>query len=160
MKPFDSLRAGLASSFDEVKSFDWNDIGDPESIGVWPGPVKALLAVLLFAACLGAGYWFHIKGRQAELAVAEAGWPYRPDLTDRPDRPAVPDPPQLPGQHDPVIAPGKPRQQPQREPQPEREHPNDRPDEERIVDDEDEIRDPGLRGTEQSNPPKQGDQDY
>lgn len=73
MKPFDALKAGLASSFDEVRNFDWNDIGDPESIGVWPGPVKALLTVLLFAACLGAGYWFHIKNRQAELAVAEAG---------------------------------------------------------------------------------------
>lgn len=60
----------------ELKSFDWNDIGNPDTIGIWPGPVKALLVVLLFAACLGGGYWFHIKNRQAELdrvIAAEAG---------------------------------------------------------------------------------------
>lgn len=60
----------------ELKTFDWNDLGDPASIGVWPGAVKAVLLVLLFAGCLGGGYWFHIKNRQAELAAviaAEAG---------------------------------------------------------------------------------------
>lgn len=72
MKPFDSLRAGMAGSVNELKNFDWNDLSDSESIGVWPGPVKALLVVVLFAACLGGGYWFFIKPRQAELATAEA----------------------------------------------------------------------------------------
>jgi type IV pilus assembly protein PilO len=60
----------------ELKNFDWNDLGDPASIGVWPGAVKAVLLVLLFAGCLGGGYWFHIKNRQAQLATviaAEAG---------------------------------------------------------------------------------------
>jgi type IV pilus assembly protein PilO len=60
----------------ELKSFDWNDLGDPETIGVWPGAVKVLLMVLLFVGCLGGGYWFHIKNRQAQLAqviAAETG---------------------------------------------------------------------------------------
>lgn len=56
----------------ELKTFDWNDLGDPTSIGVWPGAVKAVLLVLLFAGCLGGGYWFHIKNRQAELAAVIA----------------------------------------------------------------------------------------
>jgi type IV pilus assembly protein PilO len=60
----------------ELKTFDWNDLGDPNTIGVWPGAVKALLIVVVFAGFLGGGYWFHIKNRQAELAAviaAEAG---------------------------------------------------------------------------------------
>lgn len=60
----------------ELKTFDWNDLGDPSSIGVWPGAVKALLIAVVFAGFLGGGYWFHIKNRQAELAgviAAETG---------------------------------------------------------------------------------------
>lgn len=63
-------------SVKELKTFNWNDLQDPESIGIWPGPVKLLLALLLFAGCLGGGYWFHIKNLQARLATvaaAEAG---------------------------------------------------------------------------------------
>lgn len=71
-----NLKALGAESVRELKTFDWNDIGDPESIGVWPAPVKAVLVLILFAACLGGGYWFHIKNRQAELdrvIAAETG---------------------------------------------------------------------------------------
>jgi type IV pilus assembly protein PilO len=74
----------LNDSVNELKAFDWNDLSDPESIGVWPGPVKLLLIVVLFAACLGGGYWFHIKTRQAELArvtAAETG--LRTDLESK-----------------------------------------------------------------------------
>lgn len=56
----------------ELKTFDWNDLGDPNTIGVWPGAVKALLIVVVFAGFLGGGYWFHIKNRQAELAAVIA----------------------------------------------------------------------------------------
>lgn len=56
----------------ELKTFDWNDLGDPNTIGVWPGAVKALLIVVVFAGFLGGGYWFHIKSRQAELAAVIA----------------------------------------------------------------------------------------
>lgn len=71
-----AFRARLAMSLRELRSFDWNEIGDLDSIGVWPGPVKAVLVLVLFAAGLGGGYWFHIKNRQAELErviAAEAG---------------------------------------------------------------------------------------
>lgn len=66
----------LRTSVNELKTFDWNNLNDPDSIGVWPGPVRLLLVVLLFAALVGAGYWFHIKNLQAQLAqvtTAEAG---------------------------------------------------------------------------------------
>lgn len=72
MSFFDGIKSRMTGSVNELKSFDWNDLSDPESIGVWPGPVKAVLVVILFAACLGGGYWFFIKPRQAELASAEA----------------------------------------------------------------------------------------
>lgn len=68
MKFTADLKKRALKSVTELKTFDWNEIGDPESIGVWPGPVKLLLAVVLFAALLGAGYWFHIKTLRADLA--------------------------------------------------------------------------------------------
>ena len=71
MKPAD-IKQALQNSVNELKTFDWNNINDPDSIGIWPAPVKALLAVLLFGALLGAGYWFHIKALQADLARVEA----------------------------------------------------------------------------------------
>lgn len=58
----------LQGSFNELKSFNWNDLNDPNTIGVWPGPVKLLLSVVLFAALVGAGYWFIVKAQQEELA--------------------------------------------------------------------------------------------
>ena len=51
----------------ELQSFDWNNLGDIESIGVWPGVVKMVIAVALFVVCLGAGFWFDIRSLQAEL---------------------------------------------------------------------------------------------
>ncbi len=68
------MKKGLAGlkelgkrSVDELKNFDWNDLGDVETMGVWPGPVKLVLGIALFVSCLGAGYWFHVKNLQAVL---------------------------------------------------------------------------------------------
>lgn len=75
MKPAD-VKKYLQNSVNELKTFDWNSINDPDSIGVWPGPVKLLLVIVVFSGFLGAGYWFHIKKLQASLATvtaAEAG---------------------------------------------------------------------------------------
>jgi len=72
MKQLDNVKLLLQTSVNELKSFDWNDISDPDSIGVWPRPVKALLVLILFVGCLGAGYWFHIKTLQATLARVTA----------------------------------------------------------------------------------------
>lgn len=74
--PFTALRASCSASWQELRSFDWNDIGDPESVGGWPGAVKAVVVLVLFAACIGGGYGFLLKNRQAELqrvVAAEAG---------------------------------------------------------------------------------------
>jgi type IV pilus assembly protein PilO len=84
MKKLSELRQLAQQSVNELKTFNWNDLNDPDSIGTWPTPVKYLLATLVFAAWLGAGYWFHIKNLQAQLAAvtaAEAG--LRTDLESK-----------------------------------------------------------------------------
>ncbi|MEO6144780.1 MAG: type 4a pilus biogenesis protein PilO [Dermatophilaceae bacterium] len=71
-----TAKTKLSDSIYELKTFEWNNIGDPGSIGIWPGAVKLLLATLLFALCLVGGYWFHIKNLQAEfqrVAAEEVG---------------------------------------------------------------------------------------
>jgi type IV pilus assembly protein PilO len=84
MKQIVAVRTHFSDSIRELKTFDWNDISDPESIGVWPGAVKLVLLIILFAACLGAGYWFFIKTRQEELArVAAAELTLRADLESK-----------------------------------------------------------------------------
>ncbi|MEY4640865.1 MAG: hypothetical protein RLZZ227_859 [Pseudomonadota bacterium] len=83
MKPADFKKL-LQNSAHELKTFDWHSINDPDSIGIWPMPVKLLLGAVLFSACLGAGYWFRIKTQQESLAgitVAEAG--LRTDLESK-----------------------------------------------------------------------------
>jgi type IV pilus assembly protein PilO len=52
----------------ELKTFNWSDLNDPSSIGVWPGPVKLILCVVIFAIVVVGGYWFHIRDLQAQLA--------------------------------------------------------------------------------------------
>jgi type IV pilus assembly protein PilO len=56
----------------ELQGFDWNSLSDIETIGVWPGVVKFVLAAALFVLCLGAGYWFDIRNLQAALSRLEA----------------------------------------------------------------------------------------
>ena len=51
----------------ELQSFDWNNLSDIESIGVWPGVVKIIIALVLFVVCIGAGFWFDIRNLQMEL---------------------------------------------------------------------------------------------
>ena len=68
MKTLGDVKKYAQRSLNELKTFNWNDLSDPASIGAWPGPVKLVLCALLFVAALGTGYWFHIKALQAELA--------------------------------------------------------------------------------------------
>jgi len=68
MSAIDNVKHKVNKSVDELKNFDWNDLQNIDSIGVWPGPVKLLLIILVFAGCLGGGYWFHIKTLQTNLA--------------------------------------------------------------------------------------------
>ncbi len=62
----------LSSLIKELQSFDWNNLSDIETIGVWPGVVKFVLASVLFVVCLAAGFWFDIRNLQAELGRWEA----------------------------------------------------------------------------------------
>lgn len=55
------------SAVEELKGFDWGDLGDVDTIGYWPSLVKLILGVVIFCACIGAGYWFHIKNLQKSL---------------------------------------------------------------------------------------------
>ena len=68
MKTLGDVKQYAQRSLNELKTFNWNDLSDPASIGAWPGPVKLVLCALLFVAALGTGSWFHIKALQAELA--------------------------------------------------------------------------------------------
>lgn len=62
----------LSSLTKELQSFDWNNLSDLETIGVWPGVVKFVLAAVLFFVCLAAGFWFDIRNLQTELGRWEA----------------------------------------------------------------------------------------
>ncbi len=50
----------------EFRNLDFNRAGS------WPQGVKITFCVLLFAALLFAGYWFKVRGQQAELKTHEA----------------------------------------------------------------------------------------
>lgn len=51
----------------DLRKFDWNDITDFDSIGVWPGPVKAIIISIVVAGCGAAGYFLHIQQLQENL---------------------------------------------------------------------------------------------
>jgi type IV pilus assembly protein PilO len=53
-----------------LREFDVNDL-DLDNVGSWPNPVKAIVLILLFAAVLAIGYYYHIEGLQAQLAAEQ-----------------------------------------------------------------------------------------
>lgn len=57
----------FADITNDLKNFDWNDLQDLDTIGVWPAAVKVILVFIVFAGCLAAGYFFHIQNLQASL---------------------------------------------------------------------------------------------
>lgn len=69
---FSPIKNSVSGSIEELKRFDWNDLADIETIGVWPAPVKLLLGFIIFVGCLAAGYWFHIKTLQETLTSVTA----------------------------------------------------------------------------------------
>lgn len=56
----------LADSMKKMNDFDINDL-DLNNAGIWPGPVKAIVALLVFGLVLGGGYWFFIKDQYVAL---------------------------------------------------------------------------------------------
>lgn len=57
----------IKDTFAEMQSFDWSNLSDLETIGIWPAPVKALIVVSVFAACCAAGFFLHIQNLRVEL---------------------------------------------------------------------------------------------
>jgi len=56
----------LADSMKKMNEFDINDL-DLNNAGIWPGPVKAIVALIVFGLILGGGYWFLIKDQYVAL---------------------------------------------------------------------------------------------
>ena len=54
-----------------LREFDINDL-DFDNVGSWPVPVKLVIWTVLFVGVLTAGYYYHIKDLQTELAKVEA----------------------------------------------------------------------------------------
>lgn len=52
----------------DLKNFDWNDLQDVETIGIWPAAVKAIIILIIFGGILAGGYFLHIQNLQIELA--------------------------------------------------------------------------------------------
>lgn len=59
----------------DLRNFDWNDLQDVDTIGIWPAPVKAIITMIIIIGCMAGGYFFHIQNLQAELqeVVGEEG---------------------------------------------------------------------------------------
>ena len=60
----------LADSLNNLNEFDINDL-DVNNAGIWPAPVKAIVAIIIFGLILGGGYWFFIKDQYAQLERVE-----------------------------------------------------------------------------------------
>jgi len=56
----------LADSLKKLNDFDINDL-DLNNAGIWPTPVKAIVALIVFGLIMGGGYWFFIKDQYAQL---------------------------------------------------------------------------------------------
>lgn len=54
-----------------VREFNVNDL-DFDNVGSWPTAVKVIVWVLLLGAVLFAGYYYHVKDLQTQLAGVEA----------------------------------------------------------------------------------------
>ena len=59
----------------DLRNFDWNDLQDVDTIGIWPAPVKVIITLVIVIGCLAGGYFFHIQNLQVELqeVAAEEG---------------------------------------------------------------------------------------
>ncbi|MEX0963449.1 MAG: type 4a pilus biogenesis protein PilO [Pseudohongiellaceae bacterium] len=51
----------------DLRNFDWNDLQDVDTIGIWPAPVKVIIILVIITACFASGYFFHIQNLQTEL---------------------------------------------------------------------------------------------
>ncbi|MBL4582070.1 MAG: type 4a pilus biogenesis protein PilO [Gammaproteobacteria bacterium] len=57
----------IKNIINDLRSFDWNDLQDVDTIGIWPAPVKVIITLSIIMGCLAGGYFLHIQNLQAEL---------------------------------------------------------------------------------------------
>ena len=59
---------------DSLRSLNELDISDLslDNIGVWPGPIKFLLCLIILIAVVAGGYYYHIEALQLQLAQVES----------------------------------------------------------------------------------------
>lgn len=63
--------SSFAESLRSLNELDLSDL-DFENVGSWPTPVKAIAGVLLFAALVAAGYYYHVEPLIKQLESAQA----------------------------------------------------------------------------------------
>ena len=51
----------------DLRNFDWNDLQDLDTIGIWPAPVKVLIVLAIFIGCGAAGFFLDIQKQQIDL---------------------------------------------------------------------------------------------
>ncbi len=64
--------SGFKKAIDDLRNFDLADLSDFDSVGVWPLPVKFVLALLVAGGCLSAGYFLHVKNLREDLLRQQA----------------------------------------------------------------------------------------
>lgn len=52
---------------DNLKNFDPEQLNDFDNVGNWPTAIKVLIWIIIFAACLFAGYYFHVTNLLTDL---------------------------------------------------------------------------------------------
>lgn len=57
-------------TFRSLREFDVNDIS-LDNIGALPIPIKVILSLILFAAVIAGGYYYHVKNLQEQLLVVQ-----------------------------------------------------------------------------------------
>lgn len=62
------------SILDQIRALNDVDLAnlDFENVGAWPGPLRVLLAILLFFLLATAGYFYHLDGLNQRFASEEA----------------------------------------------------------------------------------------
>jgi len=57
----------LTNITNDLRNFDWNDLQDVDTIGVWPVAVKVVIVFIIFSGCLAADYFLHVQNLQTSL---------------------------------------------------------------------------------------------
>jgi type IV pilus assembly protein PilO len=61
----------ISESIDSLRKIELSEL-DFNNLGAWPAPVRAIACILVVAAVLALGYYFHLKDLQADLERRQA----------------------------------------------------------------------------------------